>query len=807
MPAVWLRFRAELRQRWRAWVGLGVLLGLSIGVVAAIVVGARRTNTVATRFHRDFAGYDVFVENVADPGLATFDPADIEALPTVASSARVRLDYVGPRGDSVLYTGPDARLGSVLARPKLLEGRLSDPRRADEVTIVTGSEQLLGAGVGDSIQLYDPAQIPKSVRELVPASTVRIVGVVAVPNLVALQRGLAPGGVIFGTPALYDQSKASDAAVANVRPDLVPAQRADGVMVRLQRGDADVPAFQQALEKLAPRGVVQMQSSRDVTVNLRRSMHLQTITLWLLGGLLGLVVLASIIATMRQSANVDAADASTLRALGFAHVDLVALAVLRGLVIGVIGAVVAGVVTVVLSTRVLFGLAREIEPNPGIAIDWTVLVVALAFVLVLGLLATVFGSVLARRGSLTREQAPVLRVPPATSVPTGVGVRFACSGWSLLGRGIAGPAVGIAALAGALVFGASLAHLRSDPGLYGWRWDVVATNYGSLGGDTIDPGSDDGIAVVRAAGDVAGAAVGSNFEGRIHDKQVFVVTMDVVRGDATDVLPPIAKGKAPVASGEIALAARTMRRLDTHIGERLELAAEGVEHPTTVTVVGEVVMPPVLGSVEPGEGALMPNRSTFGAFGVETGPKTGIPAAESVYLRLRSAADRKAVLGDMNKMLGGELPQLYEVPRVQPRDLVDFGRVDGFPLLLGGVLALLAASTLVHVLVSSGRARRHDLATLRALGVGRAQLSGVVASQATFLALVAVLVGVPLGILAGRTAWSVYADRSGFVSVVRVPAVAVLVVGALAIVVAELCAAVPAVVAARTRPAQLLRAE
>jgi hypothetical protein len=40
-----------------------------------------------------------------------------------------------------------------------------------------------------------------------------------------------------------------------------------------------------------------------------------------------------------------------------------------------------------------------------------------------------------------------------------------------------------------------------------------------------------------------------------------------------------------------------------------------------------------------------------------------------------------------------------------------------------------------------------------------------------------------------------------------VPAVAVLLVGALALVVAELCAAVPAAVASRTRPAQLLRAE
>jgi ABC-type antimicrobial peptide transport system permease subunit len=123
------------------------------------------------------------------------------------------------------------------------------------------------------------------------------------------------------------------------------------------------------------------------------------------------------------------------------------------------------------------------------------------------------------------------------------------------------------------------------------------------------------------------------------------------------------------------------------------------------------------------------------------------------------------------------------------------------------VLALLAASTLVHVLVSSVRARRHDFATLRTFGVRRSQLGGVIAVQASFLVLVAVCVGVPLGVLLGRVAWTEYAERSGFVSVVRVPALAILLVISLAVVAAELCAALPARAAARTRPATLLRAE
>jgi hypothetical protein len=88
VPAVWLRFRAELRRRWRAWLGLGLLLGFSAGIVAAIAVGARRTETVVARFQREFAGYDAYVSNFPDPGVALIDPARIEALPMVASSAR-----------------------------------------------------------------------------------------------------------------------------------------------------------------------------------------------------------------------------------------------------------------------------------------------------------------------------------------------------------------------------------------------------------------------------------------------------------------------------------------------------------------------------------------------------------------------------------------------------------------------------------------------------------------------------------------------------------------------------------------------
>src|SRR6185436_9778883 len=50
MSAVWLWVRADLRRRWRSWVVLGLLAGISVGLASAAVAGARRTESAAPRF-------------------------------------------------------------------------------------------------------------------------------------------------------------------------------------------------------------------------------------------------------------------------------------------------------------------------------------------------------------------------------------------------------------------------------------------------------------------------------------------------------------------------------------------------------------------------------------------------------------------------------------------------------------------------------------------------------------------------------------------------------------------------------------
>lgn len=123
------------------------------------------------------------------------------------------------------------------------------------------------------------------------------------------------------------------------------------------------------------------------------------------------------------------------------------------------------------------------------------------------------------------------------------------------------------------------------------------------------------------------------------------------------------------------------------------------------------------------------------------------------------------------------------------------------------MLSALAAATLVHTLVSSMRRRRRDLAILKTLGFLRRQISLTLIWEATTLSILALVVGVPLGAAAGRWTWTVFAERLGIVPDAVVPLLPIVVLVPATVVLANLVALPPAWMAARTRPAVLLRTE
>ena len=89
----------------------------------------------------------------------------------------------------------------------------------------------------------------------------------------------------------------------------------------------------------------------------------------------------------------------------------------------------------------------------------------------------------------------------------------------------------------------------------------------------------------------------------------------------------------------------------------------------------------------------------------------------------------------------------------------------------------------------------------------RRQVSATIAWQATTVAVFGVLIGIPLGVVVGRAIWRSIAEGIGVVSTPDVPIGLLVVVAVVTVALANLIAAVPAWVAARTQPARVLRSE
>jgi putative ABC transport system permease protein len=145
--------------------------------------------------------------------------------------------------------------------------------------------------------------------------------------------------------------------------------------------------------------------------------------------------------------------------------------------------------------------------------------------------------------------------------------------------------------------------------------------------------------------------------------------------------------------------------------------------------------------------------------------------------------------------------------RVPAQDAENLARVDALPALLAALVALLAAATLAHTLFTSVRRRRRDFASLKALGMRRGQLARSVFWQTAAVAVVGIGLGVPAGLLLGRSAWRFVADQIGSVQAPVIPFGIVGVCALGAMVVAALVAVAPANQAARTRAARELRDE
>jgi ABC-type lipoprotein release transport system permease subunit len=96
---------------------------------------------------------------------------------------------------------------------------------------------------------------------------------------------------------------------------------------------------------------------------------------------------------------------------------------------------------------------------------------------------------------------------------------------------------------------------------------------------------------------------------------------------------------------------------------------------------------------------------------------------------------------------------------------------------------------------------------LRALGLRPAQVRRATAWQSTTIALIALIVGLPVGVAGGRLVWRGYARGIGVLPEPATPALLLLVLAGATLLTANLVAAGPGWRESRARPIDSLKAE
>jgi hypothetical protein len=281
--------------------------------------------------------------------------------------------------------------------------------------------------------------------------------------------------------------------------------------------------------------------------------------------------------------------------------------------------------------------------------------------------------------------------------------------------------------------------------------------------------------------------------------------------------PPTTGGHALSGPGQAELGSVTLHQLGKKIGDRVQIGIPG--HQQTVVITGTVTLPSFgVGAADHpslGRGVMVPAatlRAVMGQSGPKPAESQALPVLPSTALidlaPGTTAAQRHALITRITSANPDGTPGgTYEMVSARASAVVNAEQLGGQPLALAVGMAVAAVLSLALTVLSLVRRRRGELALLKVLGMTRRQLWAVVAWQTTLTLLIAVLVGGVLGIVFGRLAWHAFAGSLGIVPIVEV-SVPVLIGGLAVLVVAgNLLAAVPAAVAARTRPAAALRAE
>jgi ABC-type lipoprotein release transport system permease subunit len=737
-------FLVEWRTRWRALVGLLVLIAFATAAVAATTAGARRAVTAMDRlvavstpatamvllnrgpYDWDIARSMPRVESVAAFAVSGFV---VEGLPDGAD--------VDP--DSIVgFPFIDDQVWNTLERPVVLDGRLPDPTRADEVAVSARFAEAFDKHVGDTVTLhlrsaeqldsYNDEDPPEG-----PAVEAKIAGVIR--SAWFHDRPDGPFGAVFSSPGLYVEYP--DNVVGTAGAVSVNA------LVRLRDGEAGLEEFEREFTRISGIDNVefanlyeQSRHTRDVTAFEARALLLLSAV-----GLLAAIVLLGV-AISRYCATAFA-DLEVLRAFGLTP-DQMRLAIAAGPMSASIGGVLVGVTAAWWWPRWFpIGSAAAVEPSPGTSFDPLALLPSLLVVPLLVGAACLLSLRSAERS--TRSVATVSPVETATAgwpLTLGLGTRFALSRRSTRTSAsgipaLVGATLGIAGVTAALTFASGIADATDGYERFGQTYELGT--FLGLGGDDFvevertlstiaqDPDVD---GVLDTRNDVATSSSGSV---SLFDYRPVGQPIDVV----------VTKGVLPTTASGIALAPQFAGQAGLDVGDSISVT--GSTGSATFTVTGLAYVPTGPHNSYSTGGWVLPDAydSLFDGFRFHFGLVSTTPDADP-----SAVIDRLAELG----------VSVGPGPLIPPQERAELAELRTMPLLLAGFLAVLGIGAVTHTLASTARRRRHDVAMLRALGMQPRQTSALLFVQVDVIALFGLGIGVPIGLAVGRSVWRAVAN-------------------------------------------------
>lgn len=823
MGAIAYRFRSELRVRWRSWAVLALLLGVVAAGVLTLASTARRTQSVQDRFLTAQLAYDAAIATECEP--AECHPR-LAQLPSVAAATTVSLlnpfiatadgTSVQPDPTDACYSGPgrvevlydaSGRFGNTINKQRFVAGRPANPSAPNEVTISSETATRLRLGPGSELRLQFMNDCVDDPSAWSAPRTVQVVGVQT-----------SPGEVRPPSGQYLQHLDVTPAFMQTLDPE-VPGNPA--MVVRLKAG----ASVEQFTAEARDRGydvfpAVVMSEHADAITRGIRPVYVSLGLLAAMTALAGALVLAQVL--FRQ-ALFESADDEILGSIGMRRRDFVMLATLRAAFVGLVAAIFATVVSTVASSFTLSGLARRLEPSPGIAFDATAVALGCGVLLVYTVVVMV-ASATWLAGRTRRDERPAHSTIATVAARAGLPATTVSGVGLALTRGHGANAVpvvstfasltlAVMAVVGSLTFGASLDHLRSNVELVGWNWDVLATSPqdetdSSTGRDEVRARVQRALATHPGVVDAAPGLVWSPFpDGReleLGPDQLPAGGFMGFDGSAR-VGPSIISGRKPSASDEILLAPSTLSDLGLRIGDEVTVVGQdgswekpGSETTAEMRIVGTGVVPMAerlgVGAVVTIDGAARLNSTVEDqAWFIRTTDGTSTESVVDAFMRAFPDADRSSV----STYAFSDLPD----------PTLNLEQINAAPWLFAILMGVMATVVLVHAVTTTTRARRRDLAVLRALGFSRGQTMRTIGWQANIYLLGALAFGTPLGVLAGVLIWREYAAGLGVVPVAVTPWTTWLIAVAVAVTLVLVAAFPAAWRATRLRPAAVLRNE